>query len=181
MLINAVDDFRCGTADCFKGAFQLVKFPSAAPPGDIPKGIDVPFGGISWEYTETEKQAIQKLFFFLESKRLLTNPIEMEIKQWCIESALEIKRRLVDTLSECDFSKDTIGCIRSMIGACNDFLDRLDTVKETGIIFKNEKGDWANSAFSSAMKQFRNVFRENINLLSSVYGIIFTKTIPTEY
>ena len=45
-------------------------------------GIDVPFGGISWEYTETEKQAIQKLFFFLESKRLLTNPIEMEIKQW---------------------------------------------------------------------------------------------------
>lgn len=144
-------------------------------------GIDVPFGGISWEYTETEKQAIQKLFFFLESKRLLTNPIEMEIKQWCIESALEIKRRLVDTLSECDFSKDTIGCIRSMIGACNDFLDRLDTVKETGIIFKNEKGDWANSAFSSAMKQFRNVFRENINLLSSVYGIIFTKTIPTEY
>ena len=124
-------------------------------------GIDVPFGGISWEYTETEKQAIQKLFFFLESKRLLTNPIEMEIKQWCIESALEIKRRLVDTLSECDFSKDT--------------------VKETGIIFKNEKGDWANSAFSSAMKQFRNVFRENINLLSSVYGIIFTKTIPTEY
>lgn len=144
-------------------------------------GIDVPFGGISWEYTETEKQAIQKLFFFLESKRLLTNPIEMEIKQWCIESALEIKRRLVDTLSECDFSKDTIGCIRSMIGACNDFLDRLDTVKETGIIFKNEEGDWANSAFSSAMKQFRNVFRENINLLSSVYGITFTKTIPTEY
>ena len=39
MLVNAVDDFRCGTADCFKGAFQLVKFPSAAPPGDIPKGI----------------------------------------------------------------------------------------------------------------------------------------------
>ena len=105
----------------------------------------------------------------------------MEIKEWCIEAALEIKRTLVDILSECDFSKDTIGCIRSMIGACNDFLDRLDTVKETGIIYKNEKGDWANSAFSSAMKQFRNVFRENINLLSSVYGITFTKTIPTEY
>lgn len=104
----------------------------------------------------------------------------MEIKQWCIESALEIKRRLVDTLSECDFSKDTIGCIRSRIVLAR-LLDRLDTVKETGIIFKNEKGDWANSAFSSAMKQFRNVFRENINLLSSVYGIIFTKTIPTEY
>ena len=144
-------------------------------------GINIPFGGISWEYTETEKQAIQKLFFFLESKRLLTNPIEMEIKQWCIESALEIKRRLVDILSECDFSKDTISCIHLMIDACNDFLDRLDTVQETGIIYKNEKGDWANSAFSSAMKQFRNVFRENINRLSSIHKITFAKNIPTEY
>lgn len=144
-------------------------------------GIDVPFGGISWEYTETEKKLIQKLFFFLESKRLLTNPIEMEIKQWCIESALEIKRELVSILSECNFSKDTTDCIRSMISACNDFLDRLDNVEEAGIIYKNQNGDWANSAFSSAMKQFRNVFRENISLLSSVYGISFTQIIPTEY
>ena len=105
----------------------------------------------------------------------------MEIKQWCIESALEIKRRLVDILSECDFSKDTISCIHLMIDACNDFLDRLDTVQETGIIYKNEKGDWANSAFSFAMKQFRNVFRENINRLSSIHKITFAKNIPTEY
>ena len=37
--VNAVDDLRCGTSDCFKRAFQLVKLPSAAPPGNIPKGI----------------------------------------------------------------------------------------------------------------------------------------------
>lgn len=144
-------------------------------------GISTPIGGISWEYTETEKQEVQKLFFFLESKRLLTNPTEMEVKRWCIESALEIKHKLVDTLSEYDFSKDTIVCIRSMLEACNDFLDKLDTVKGTGIFYKNQNGDWENSAFSSAMKQFRNVFREHINLLSDVYGITFNKTIPTKY
>ena len=39
MPVNAVDNFRCGSADCFKRAFQFVKLPSAAPPGNIPKGI----------------------------------------------------------------------------------------------------------------------------------------------
>ena len=33
-------------------------------------GIDTPLGGISWEYTEAEKNSIQEIFFFLESKRL---------------------------------------------------------------------------------------------------------------
>lgn len=43
-------------------------------------GVSVPFGGVSWEYTEPEKKYIQDLFFYLESKRVLTNPMDMEIK-----------------------------------------------------------------------------------------------------
>ena len=39
MFINAVDDFRCGAADCFKRAFQFGKLPSGTPPGNVPKGI----------------------------------------------------------------------------------------------------------------------------------------------
>ena len=144
-------------------------------------GIDTPFGGISWEYTETEKRGIQELFFFLESKRLLVNPIEMEIKQWCIESALDIKRKLTDLPSQYSFSEAALECIRSMITACNDFLDRLSSVKETGIIYKNRNGDWEDSAFSSAMKQFRKNFRDNISLLSSAYNLKFNKNIPEEY
>ena len=32
-------------------------------------GIDTPFGGVSWEYTETSKNGIQELFYYLETKR----------------------------------------------------------------------------------------------------------------
>ena len=35
--------------------------------------ISVPFGGISWEQYTTEKDRIEYLFFYLESKRILTN------------------------------------------------------------------------------------------------------------
>lgn len=41
-------------------------------------GISVPIGGISWEYTESGQKGIQEMFYYLESKRLLINPKEME-------------------------------------------------------------------------------------------------------
>ena len=71
--------------------------------------------------------------------------------------------------------------MRAMICACNDFLDKLESVNETGIIYKNHNGDWANSTFSFAMKQFRKTFRDNICLLSGEYNLTFSKTIPEEY
>lgn len=54
-------------------------------------GISVPIGGISWEYTESGQKGIQEMFYYLESKRLLINPKEMENKEWSEKSAIEIK------------------------------------------------------------------------------------------
>ncbi|MEG0959678.1 MAG: DUF6650 family protein [Erysipelotrichaceae bacterium] len=144
-------------------------------------GFSTPVGGVSWKYTQTEKKGIEELFFFLEARRILINPIEMEIKYWCEQSALEIKHKLTELLSKYDFSEQTIMCFRSMVGACNDFLDRLNNVKNTGIIYKNQNGDWDDITFSSAMKQFRAVFRDNTDKLSSVYKIPFLKEIPKQY
>ena len=57
-------------------------------------GVSIPVGGISWEYTESKKKGIQEMFYYLESKRILTNPMEMEIKEWSEKSAIEIKNKL---------------------------------------------------------------------------------------
>ena len=144
-------------------------------------GVSVPFGGVSWEYTEPEKKYIQDLFFYLESKRVLTNPMDMEIKAWCEQSAIEIRNTLDSVLSKADYHQDTINCIRSMMNACNVFLDDMRKVDITGIIYKNNHGDWEHSGYSAAMKKFRKVFRDNIQFLSSAYGLEFPKEIPEEY
>jgi len=47
-------------------------------------GVSLPFGGISWSKNKSSKEMFS--YLFLESKRILVNPIEMEIKEWCIES-----------------------------------------------------------------------------------------------
>ena len=141
-------------------------------------GLDTPIGGVSWEYTETAKHGIQELFYFLETKRILTNPIEMEIKSWCASSAIEIKTKIAEILGKYDFNAETISCLRSMADACNSFLDRLDAVPNEGIIYKNSSGDWENFAYSKAMRTFRAILKEKIELLSTAYNLQFARNIP---
>ena len=62
-------------------------------------GVSFPFGVISWNKSISTKEMFAHLLLFLESKRILINPIEMEKKEWCIESVLEIKQKLI-TITE---------------------------------------------------------------------------------
>lgn len=70
-------------------------------------GISFPFPGISWEYTEGERQQIQKLFYFLEGKRLLINPADMELPNQCAVSAMEIEDFIVKLLCTFKFSHES--------------------------------------------------------------------------
>ena len=140
-------------------------------------GIDTPIGGISWEYTDSEKKGVQQLFDYLETKRLLINPIEMEKKDWCILSAIEIKQKINEINIKFDFKNDTKLITKAMIDACNTFLDDLQNVKNSGIIYKSN-GDWEDIVFSKAMKKFRKQFKDSIVCLSNNFGITFIKSIP---
>ncbi|MGB4388867.1 MAG: DUF6650 family protein [Caldicoprobacterales bacterium] len=140
-------------------------------------GIDTPIGGISWEYTDSEKKGVQQLFDYLETKRLLINPIEMEKKDWCILSAIEIKQKINEINIKFDFKNDTKLITKAMIDACNTFLDDLQNVKNSGIIYKSN-GDWEDIVFSKAMKKFRKQFKDSIVCLSNNFGITFNKSIP---
>jgi hypothetical protein len=144
-------------------------------------GIDTPFGGISWKHTESAKNGVQELFYFLETKRILINPSVMEKKEWCEQSAIEIKKKLAELLTKYDFNSDTIKCIRLMINSCNYFLDEIGNINIQGIIYKNGKGDWEDMGFSKSMKKLRKDFRENIETLSEAYKIAFIKNIPEEF
>ena len=91
--------------------------------------ISVPFGGISWEQYTTEKDRIEYLFFYLESKRILTNPIEMELPDQCVHSVLEIKAELVNIAKDFDFSSNVKKELRQLIQICNKYLDNLNKLR----------------------------------------------------
>lgn len=83
-----------------------------------------------------------------------------------------------EILGRYDFNSEAAACLRSMVDACNSFLDRLDAVPIEGIIYKNSSGDWEDLIFSNAMRTFRTTFKEKIELLSTAYNLKFAKTIP---
>ena len=121
-------------------------------------GISVPIGGISWEYTESGQKGIQEMFYYLESKRLLINPKEMEKKEWSEKSAIEIKNKLVDILSRYKYDQNIITIIKQMVDACNEFLDNMQRVEVRGILYKNLQSDWEDLEYGVAMKKFRKIF-----------------------
>ena len=144
-------------------------------------GVSTPIGGISWEFTETKKKGIKDLFLFLESKRILVNPKEMEVKEWSEQSVIEIKNKLVSIATEYEYSQNTMECFKMMIDTCNIFLDNMHQVNISGIIYKNQKGDCIHRGYASAMKEFRKSIKYNIQRLSEEYQLTFSKEIPEEY
>lgn len=132
--------------------------------------INTPVGGLQLDLNSIKNDTmtnIQRLFIYLESKRILTNPIEYEILSQCESSVLNIKQNLSLFLPEKQVDSILIACIENMISECNNFLDGLNILEHVEIIYKKEN-DWDNKDFSILMKSFRKTFRDNINFLSRV-------------
>lgn len=146
-------------------------------------GISTPFGGISWNKTNSAKDTFSFLLIYLESKRILVNPIEMEKKEWCIQSVLEIKKQLVSIAENTVFKKDDLSIIRNMIEACNQYLDTVSLSKLPNIIFKSNKIEdtWEDLVFDKAMKQFRKSFKKEIIEIEKHHRLSFNKIIPDEF
>ncbi len=143
-------------------------------------GISLPFGGISWDNNTTAKDRFRYLLLFLESKRILTNPIYMELKEECIESVLEIKQTLVSITKDVDFGEVDLDIVRSLIAACNDYLDTVRSDSIPHLIYKDGY-HWADAMFDSAMKKFRNEFADEIKRIEEKHGLHYKARIPKRY
>ena len=143
-------------------------------------GFSTSLGGISWNKTTSSKEMFTHLLFFLESKRILVNPIEFEFKDWCIESVLEIKQQLVNITQELKLKDFDADIIRNLIDACNDYLDMVKPMNLPGIIYKKDDR-WEDLSFDRAMKAFRNSFKQEIAKVEKKYRLKFHKIIPEQF
>ncbi len=143
-------------------------------------GASTPFGGVSWSSEISAKERFQYLLLYLESKRILTNPIEMEILDQCTHSVLDIKGTLVEVTKDVVFNEEDTVVVRSLVDACNTYLDETNGLNVGHIIYKRN-GKWENLSFDSAMKKFRNAFRKNIAVIEKKHKLTFTKEIPKEW
>ena len=57
-------------------------------------GISTPLVGVSWQPTDLEVSAARRVIAFLEDRRVLYAPDELEVPEHCVQSVLEIRRFL---------------------------------------------------------------------------------------
>src|ERR1700757_2286077 len=65
-------------------------------------GISTPLGGVSWQSSDLEVNAARRVIAFLEDRRVLYAPEEMEVAAHCVDSVLEIRQFLSGELGKLD-------------------------------------------------------------------------------
>ena len=96
-------------------------------------GISTPFGGASWQPAEMEIAGARRVISFLEDRRVLYEPSEMEAPSHCVHSVIEIRHRLSDELGKLDGRSELAASLRAMRAACRKFLERLGMDGRDGI------------------------------------------------
>lgn len=98
-----------------------------------------PFG-ISWAPAEDKREIVRKLIVFLEDRRVLFVPYHMEFGPWVVESVLEIRKELTQTLKKFPDTDPTSQVLRTMRAACRKFLQEYDSSKPRIYGFLYEMG-----------------------------------------
>lgn len=85
-------------------------------------GISTPIGGISWNPPVDESDVAKQLLVFLEDRRALYMPYDMEVGPYVMDSIIEIRQRLTKDLEKVSRSSVLGESIAAMRASCRKFL-----------------------------------------------------------
>jgi hypothetical protein len=121
-------------------------------------GVQIPIFGVSWTAPESQRKIVRGVLAFLEDRRVLFNPYNIEIEREVSESALEIRRELTKAIQALPEDSPAAPALRAMRAACREYLDQSHR-------FPHHLG------FMLALGQMRALFGLQIAFLAIEYGI----------
>lgn len=126
-------------------------------------GFSTPIFGVSWSPPESDREIVRRLITFFEDRRALYNPYNIETPMWVIESVLEIRKKLTDTLETLDENSDISPHLRAMRAACRKFMDEIEKQKKGRHPFPGD--------IFTSLGEMRAIFGIQIAQLCVKYGI----------
>ncbi len=132
-------------------------------------GLSSPIFGVSWNPDNTSSDVARRVVVFLEARRVLYVPSEMEIPHHCADSILQIRNFLTDQIASVT-NKDLEGSLRAMRNACNKFLNATGAKRDV-LDFGNHSGHWASWEFNGAVGELRGAFGIHIAKIAAMYGL----------
>ena len=134
-------------------------------------GLSVPIFGVQWNPPEAECVAARRVLVFLEDRRVLYVPSEMELPHHCAESVLRIREFLTAELGKLGGAQELAQSIRAMRAACRKFLATVEADDRCAIHFGASQGHFASWVFNGAVGELRGVFGVHIARLAASHGL----------
>ena len=141
-------------------------------------GLSTPVFGISWTPPESERIIAKRIVSYLEDKRVLFNPNEMEIPDHCFHSIKEIRKYLTEEIGMLEEGSKIENSLRAMRASCRKFADTIQH-DENIIRFGLERGHYASLIFISAIGELRGVFGIHLAQIAVQYGLSIEKELAS--
>ena len=134
----------------------------------------IPIFGVQWKPPVLDRDVARRVIVFLEDRRVLYDPYEVETPELCVKSVLEIRAFLTEVLGQGGIAAQLADSLRAMREACRTFL---------GSIPLGEDDEWAVDThdvlfggvtswrFNQALGVLRNGFGTHIAQIAVKYGI----------
>jgi hypothetical protein len=140
-------------------------------------GISTPIFGVSWNPPISDVAVARRVIAYLEDRRVLCVPAEVEVPRYCVASVIEIRQFLTDQLGAGGIAKELAASLRAMRAACRKFLDDLGVL--SGRLDDLEARRWHGRyghglddyLLNQALGALRGVFGVHVGQLAVRYGI----------
>jgi hypothetical protein len=142
-------------------------------------GFSVPIFGVQWNPPEAERAVANRVLAFLEDRRVLYVPSEMEVPHHGVESVLRIREFLTTELGKLSGTGQLVQSLRAMRAACRKFLDTVGPENGTIVRHGFDHGHYASWEFNQALGEMRGVFGIYIAILAASHGLDIEKGLAT--
>jgi hypothetical protein len=136
-------------------------------------GLSCPIFGIEWNPPLPESETARKVIVYLEDKRVLYNPYEMESPSHCMESVIQMREYLTSSIADLSAASKLSETLRGMRASCRRFLDKT----QAEWYFDKKKGRIEKLGMSGEIKFYNDmgVFRGEMGVfivhILIMYGI----------
>jgi hypothetical protein len=133
-------------------------------------GISCTVFGVSWNPPEAEIAVARRVLAFLEDRRVLYRPYDMEVPRHCEDSVIEMRKFLTDEIAKLDKSKEIAQSLRGMRAACRKFLDLSPGSRTAPFSPRRFHGAW-DDWLSDSLGELRGTFGIHVARLAAEYGL----------
>lgn len=134
-------------------------------------GFSVPIFGIQWSPPEAERAVAKRVLTFLEDRRVLYVPSEMEVPEHGVQSVLRIREFLTSELGRLTSDGQLADSLRAMRTASRKFLNAVGAEDSPIVRHAFDRGHHASWEFNQALGEMRGVFGIYIAILAATHGL----------